>query len=88
MSTRVGKYIFDIDLEDMSIEKLEFLKSGCECFIKQKKAEQLEREFTALNLRAHAEGFHLCYQDESMDNPAVLNRFTFHVIERSEIDDD
>ena len=88
MSTRVGRYIFDIDLEDMSIEKLEFLKSGCECFIKQKKAEALEREFTELNLRAHAEGFHLCYQDESMDGPAVLNRFTFHVIERSEIDDD
>lgn len=88
MSTRVGKYIFDIDLENMSIEKLEFLKSGCDCFIKQKLAEQFEREFTELNLRAHAEGFHLCYQDESMDTPAVLNRFTFHVVDRSVIDDD
>ena len=87
MSTRVGKYIFDIDLEDMPIEKLEFLKSGCECFIKQKKAELLQKEFTELNLRAHAEGFHLCYQDESMDCPAVLNQYTFHVIERSEIDE-
>ena len=86
MSTRVGKYIFNIDLEDMSIEKLEFLKSGCECFIKQKKAEKLQREFTELNLRAHAEGFHLCYQDESIDCPAVLNQYTFHVIERSELE--
>ena len=87
MSTRVGKYIFDIDLEDMSIEKLGFLKSGCECFIKQKKADELHREFTKLNLRAHAEGFHLCYQDESMDCPAVLNEYNFHVIERSKIDE-
>lgn len=87
MSTRVGKYIFDINLDDMSVEKLQFLKEGCETFIKQKRAAQLEREFTELNLRAHAEGFHLCYQDESMDAPAVLNRFTFHVIDRSEIDE-
>ena len=38
MSTRFGKYIFDIDLDDMSVEKLEYLKEGCEYFIKQKKS--------------------------------------------------
>ena len=86
MSTRFGKYIFDIDLDDMSVEKLEYLKEGCEYFIKQKKAEQLEKEFTELNLRAHAEGFHLCYRNEDMDTPAVLNQFTFHVVERSELE--
>lgn len=86
MSTRVGKYIFDINLEDMSVEKLQYLKEGCDCFIKQKRKEALEREFTELNLRAHAEGFHLCYRDEDMDTPAVLNQYTFHVIERSELE--
>lgn len=82
MSTRVGPYIFDIDLKDMSVEKLQFLKSGCDCFIKQKHAEQIEREFTELNLRAHAWGFDLVCQESDSNPPQVLNVYNFKVKER------
>ena len=40
MSTRIGKYIFDVDLESMDIEKLSVLKEGCEHFIKEKHREE------------------------------------------------
>ncbi len=88
MSTRVGKYIFDIDLDDMSIEKLEFLKSGCDCFIKQKKADKWMKEFFSMNLQAHTDGFHLCYVDEKTKQMIPLNCYNFKAIPREEIDKD
>lgn len=84
MATRVGKYLYDIDLDDMSIEKLQFLKSGCDCFIKQKQAEELKRKFNALNLEAHALGFDLCLKEDNMEIPVAINCYNFKVTERSD----
>jgi len=82
--SRIGKYVYDINLEEMSIEKLQCLKSGCEYIIKQKQKDELEKAFTTLNLRAHSMGFDLCYKDIEMDIPAALNIYNFKVVERSE----
>ena len=80
MATRVGKYIFDIDLEHMTVEKLEHLIHGCQKVIKDKHKEEIWREFTALNLRAHALGFDLCYTDS--DSKYALNQYNFEIRER------
>lgn len=86
MSTRVGRYIFDIDLKDMTIEKLEFLKSGCECYIKQKKADKWTKDFFSMNLEAHCDGLHLCYIDEETGKAIPLNCYNFKAIPKEEID--
>lgn len=82
MSTRVGPHIFDIDLEDLTVEQLQFLKSGCDCFITQKKVEKWENEFTELNINAHVDGFHLCYVDED-GRTIPLNTFNFKAVPKS-----
>lgn len=83
MATRVGKYLFDIDLEHMSIEKLEYLISGCQKIIKNKRKEEIWRNFTALNLQAHSLGFNLCYVNpDDSDDKYVLNQYNFEVVER------
>lgn len=83
MSTRVGKYIFEDDLEGMSIEKLEYLKGACDHFIKEKHRKEVENAFTELNLRAHAYGFDLCFVNpDDSDDKYVLHQYNFEVVDR------
>ena len=87
MSTRIGKYIYEDNLEEMSVEKLKWLREACDHFIMQKYHDQIDHDFTTLNLMAHSMGFHLCYKTEDMDCPVVLNQYNFKIIPREEIDD-
>ena len=83
MAVRVGKYLFDMDLEHMSIEKLEHLISGCQKIIKDKRKEEIWRDFTRLNLQAHSFGFDLCYVNpDDSDDKYILNQYNFEVTER------
>lgn len=85
MATRIGKYYFEDTLEDMSIEKLDVLAEACEFYKKKKLAKELASDFTALNLRAHALGFDLCYVNpDDNDDKYVLNQYTFAPVERKE----
>ena len=83
MSTRIGKYIFDIDLESMDIEKLSVLKEGCDHFIKEKHREEIHRALTEINLRAHAYGFDICVEDAD-GYPWVLNEVRMNIKDREE----
>ena len=83
MSTRIGKYIFDIDLESMDIEKLSVLKEGCDHFIKEKHREEIHRALTEINLRAHAYGFDICVEDVD-GYPWVLNEVRMNIKDREE----
>lgn len=85
MATRIGRYIFEDDLERMSVEKLKCLREACEHFIDEKRMEEIHHEFTHLNLMAHSMGFHLCYQGEGED-PQVLNEYNFKIVPRKELD--
>ena len=83
MATRVGKYLFDIDLASMTIEQLQHLISGCQKVIKDKHKEAIWRDFTSLNLQAHTLGFDLCYTNpEDSDDKYVLNQYNFEIVER------
>ena len=81
MSTRIGKFIYDDDLEKMSIEKLEVLKEGCDHFIKEKHREEIHRELTTLNLLAHSYGFDICVEDAD-GYPWVLNEVRMNIRDR------
>lgn len=83
MSTRIGRYIFNEDLEQMDIEKLAVLKDGCEYFIKEKHRDEIHRAITEINLRAHAYGFDICVEDAD-GYPWVLNEVRLNIKDREE----
>ena len=81
MSTRIGRYIFDIDLENMDVEKLAVLKEGCDHFIKEKHREEIHKELTKINLLAHTYGFDIAV--EEWDGRRVyLNESTLDICDR------
>ena len=81
MSTRIGKYIFDVDLESMDIEKLSVLKDGCDHFIKEKHREEIHKALTKINLLAHTYGFDICVED-SDGCITYLNEITLDIRDR------
>lgn len=81
MATRIGRHIFDIDLESMDVEKLNVLREGCEHFIKEKHREEIHRELTKINLLAHTYGFDICVED-SDGCIAYLNEITLNIRDR------
>ena len=81
MGTRIGKYLFDVDLEYMDIEKLSILKEGCDHFIKEKHREEIHKELTKLNLLAHTYGFDICVEDAD-GYPWVLNEVRLNIRDR------
>lgn len=82
MGTRIGRYIFDIDLESMDVEKLSVLKEGCEHFIKEKHREEIHKALTKINLLAHTYGFDICVHDAD-DYPRVMNEYTLDIKDRT-----
>jgi len=81
MSTRIGRFIFEDDLEKMSVEKLKVLQEGCGHFIKEKHREEIHRALTEINLRAHAYGFDIAVED-SDGCITYLNEITLDVRDR------
>lgn len=81
MSTRIGRFIFEDDLEEMSIEKLMMLKEGCDHFIKEKHREEIHKALTSINLRAHTYGFDICVYD-SVGDPHVMNEYALLIKDR------
>jgi len=81
MATRIGRHIFDVDLESMDVEKLAVLRDGCEHFIKEKHREEIHKELTKINLLAHTYGFDICVLD-SDDYPQVMNEYTLAIKDR------
>ncbi len=81
MSTRIGRHIFDVDLETMDVEKLAVLRDGCEHFIKERHREEIHKELTKINLLAHTYGFDICVLD-SDDYPQVMNEYTLAIKDR------
>lgn len=85
MATRIGKYLFEDDLEAMDVEKLQVLREGCEHFIKEKHREEIHRELTRINLLAHTYGFDICVLDGS-DYPQVMNETTLAIAFHEDIE--
>ena len=81
MGTRIGKYLFEDDLEGMDVEKLSILKEGCDHFIKEKHREEIHKELTRINLLAHTYGFDICVED-SDGCVAYLNEITLDIRDR------
>ena len=81
MSTRIGKYVFEDTLEDMSVEKLAVLKEGCDHFIKEKHREEIHKALTRVNLLAHTYGFDICVED-SDGCITYLNEITLDIRDR------
>ena len=81
MATRIGRHIFDVNLETMDVEKLAVLRDGCEHFIKEKHREEIHKELTKINLLAHTYGFDICVLD-SDDYPQVMNEYTLAIKDR------
>ena len=86
MGTRIGRYIFDLDLENMDVEKLAVLKEGCEHFIKEKHREEIHSALTKINLLAHTYGFDICVYD-GRDYPQVMNEYTLAIKDHEELDE-
>jgi len=83
MGTRIGKYLFDIDLEKMDIEKLSVLKEGCEHFIKEQHRKEIHKALTKINLLAHTYGFDICVEDAD-GYPWVMNEIRLNIKDREE----
>ena len=81
MSTRIGRYIFEDDLQKMDVEKLKVLQEGCEHFIKEKHREEIHKALTEINLRAHTYGFDICVED-SDGCITYLNEITLDIRDR------
>ena len=86
MSTRIGKYIFDIDLEHMDVEKLAVLKEACDHYINEKHREEIHRALTKINLLAHSYGFDICVLDGN-DYPQVMNETTLAIAYHKDIEE-
>ena len=84
MSTRIGRYIFEDNLEEMDVEKLKILQEGCDHFIKEKHREEIHRELTKINLLASTYGFDICVLD-SFDFPQVMNEYTLRIEDHDRI---
>ena len=80
-ATRIGKYIFEDDLANMSIEKLTVLKGACEHYIKEQHREEIHKALTSINLRAHTYGFDICVYD-SVGDPHVMNEYALLIKDR------
>lgn len=83
MSTRIGKYIFDIDLEHMDVEKLAVLKEACNHYINEKHREEIHSALTKINLLAHSYGFDICVYDAD-DYPRVMTEYSLVIKDRDE----
>lgn len=81
MSTRIGRYVFNDDLESMDVEKLAILKEGCEHFIKERHREEIHSALTKINLLAHSYGFDICVED-SDGCITCLNEITLDIRDR------
>lgn len=81
MSTRIGRYVFNDDLESMDVEKLAVLKEGCEHFIKERHREEIHSALTKINLLAHSYGFDICVED-SDGCITCLNEITLDIRDR------
>ena len=81
MGTRIGKYLFEDDLEGMDVEKLSILKEGCDHFIKEKHREEIHRALTKINLLAHTYGFDICVEDAD-GYPWVMNEIRLNIKDR------
>ena len=81
MSTRIGRYIFEDDLQKMDVEKLKVLQEGCDHFIKEKHREEIHRALTEINLRAHSYGFDICVLDD-MVFPQVMTEYSMVIKDR------
>ena len=83
MSTRIGKYIFEDDLENMPLEKLEYLRDACNHFIKEQHREEIHKALTEINLRAQSYGFDITVTEYNC-MPIVLNELTMSIEDREE----
>ena len=81
MSTRIGRYIFEDDLQKMDVEKLKVLQEGCGHFIKEKHREEIHRALTEINLRAHAYGFDIWAENEFGEG-ICLTEYTMKIDDR------
>ena len=81
MSTRIGRYIFEDDLQKMDVEKLKVLQEGCGHFIKEKHREEIHKVLTEINLRAHAYGFDIWVVNE-VDEGVCLTEYTMKIEDR------
>ena len=81
MGTRIGKYLFEDDLENMDVEKLAVLKEGCDHFIKEKHREEIHKALTKINLLAHTYGFDICVYDAD-DYPQVMTEYGMVIKDR------
>jgi hypothetical protein len=65
----------------MNVEKLTYLRDGCERFIKEKHREEIHRALTEINLRAHSYGFDICVEDAD-GYPWILNEVRMNIKDR------
>ena len=78
MSTRVGMYIFDVDLEHMDVERLSALKDACEYYINERHRDEIHRALTKLNLLAHTYGLDIAVKDAD-GKEIYLNELTLQI---------
>ena len=85
MSTRIGKYIYEDNYEEMDVNKLQYLQKYCTELINEKHREEIHKELTRINLLAHSYGFDICVLDGS-DYPQVMNEYTLAIAHHEDIE--
>lgn len=83
MSTRIGKYIYEDNYEEMDVKKLQYLQEYCEQLIKEKHRKEIHSALTEINLLAHSYGFDICVED-SDGCITYLNEITLDIRDREE----
>ena len=64
-STRVGPYLWDIDVESMGLEELEALSTLIsDMKVKREKEQRLLENFKRILKKAEEEGYHFVFEDE------------------------
>lgn len=63
-TTRIGPYLWDVDLENMDIEELDTLATACHFFMKRKLKEEYKNKMLQLMKEAAAQGLFFYYDDE------------------------
>jgi len=82
-STRVGRYVWDIDFEKMDIEELKALNMLCRDKIKQKQAEALYKEkLIELLAEAAEHNVQLALSDDNIYANLTAARFNIIAQER------
>lgn len=77
MATRVGKYCWEIDMDEMDSEELTALHDLCDYYLEMQKRTELNEELLNLIKKIHNNGFNIKMVNEDYTYTTIIPSMCF-----------